>query len=147
MTFSDSLVDFIAAAEGFRGVAERDGDSSGEPWTLGYGETDDVKEGDTITPVAARARLVARLGYFARSVSSLVTRTDLTQPQFNALVDFSYNLGVERLAHSSLLGYVNAGCDGLAELEFSKWVHSGGNVLPGLVARRKAEAAWYGAAA
>ena len=59
--------------------------------------------------------------------------------QMAALNDFAFNLGPATLHHSSLLTYVNEGK--LAEVpdELAKWVHGGGQVLPGLVERRNAE--------
>jgi lysozyme len=59
----------------------------------------------------------------------------------NALVDFCYNLGAGRLQTSTLRRKVNdADWDG-ARQQLKKWVRGGGRVLPGLVARREAEAA------
>lgn len=58
-----------------------------------------------------------------------------------ALVDFAYNLGVGRLQTSTLRRRINA-CDwDGAAAELRKWVWGGGRKLPGLVARRAAEAA------
>ena len=58
-----------------------------------------------------------------------------------ALTDFAYNLGCTRLAGSTLLRKVNAGDMTGAKAELMKWTRGGGRVLPGLVKRRKAEAA------
>jgi lysozyme len=65
---------------------------------------------------------------------------DATYSQLAALADFAYNLGVTRLAGSTLLKKINAGDRQAAKLEIEKWVWGGGRVLPGLIARRKAEA-------
>lgn len=60
---------------------------------------------------------------------------------FCAIVDFAYNLGVGRLQTSTLRRRIN-GCDwDGAKAELMKWTRGGGKVLPGLVARRKAEVA------
>ena len=63
------------------------------------------------------------------------------QCQFDALVDFSYNAGIEALRKSTLLKYIRAG-KGEAAIrgEFAKWVYSGGKKLGGLVKRRAWEA-------
>lgn len=58
-----------------------------------------------------------------------------------ALADFAFNLGVTRLAGSTLRRKVNAGDIEGAKAEFLKWVRAGGRVLPGLVTRRKADVA------
>lgn len=58
-----------------------------------------------------------------------------------ALIDFTYNLGSGNLRASTLRRKVNAGDWAAAPAELRKWVRGGGRVLPGLVARREAEAA------
>ena len=57
-----------------------------------------------------------------------------------AIVDFAYNLGLGAYASSTLRRKVDAGDWAGARAELGKWVHGGGQVLPGLVARRAAEA-------
>jgi lysozyme len=59
----------------------------------------------------------------------------------NALVDFCYNLGTGRLQTSTLRRKVNSQDWTGAREQIRKWVRGGGRVLPGLVARRDAEAA------
>jgi lysozyme len=58
----------------------------------------------------------------------------------NAIVDFAYNLGIGRLQTSTLRRKINMQDWPAAAQELQKWVRGGGKVLPGLVARRKAEA-------
>ena len=58
-----------------------------------------------------------------------------------ALIDFTYNLGGGNLRASTLRRKVNAGDWTAVPAELRKWVRGGGQVLPGLVARRGAEAA------
>lgn len=58
-----------------------------------------------------------------------------------AIVDFTFNLGVGRLQTSTLRRRINARDWPGATTQLLRWVHGGGRVLPGLVARRKAEAA------
>ena len=58
-----------------------------------------------------------------------------------AMADFAYNLGVARYAGSTLRKRVDAGDWAAAKTELGKWVNGGGKPLPGLVARRAAEAA------
>ena len=57
-----------------------------------------------------------------------------------AIVDFAYNLGLGAYAGSTLRRKVDAGDWAGARAELGKWVRGGGQVLPGLVARRAAEA-------
>ncbi len=73
-----------------------------------------------------------------RDVARLV-RVPLTQGQFDALVDFCFNLGAGRLAGSSLLRELNAGQYEAAAEQLLNWDHAGGAVNAGLKARREAE--------
>ena len=60
------------------------------------------------------------------------------------MVDFTFNLGAGRLQTSTLRRRINQMDWAGAALELRKWVHGGGRVLPGLVARRQAEIALMG---
>jgi hypothetical protein len=68
---------------------------------------------------------------------------DLNQDQFDALVDFCFNTGRGNFLKSSLLRYVNGGEFQSAIVQFGLWVHAAGEVVPGLVRRRAAEAALF----
>lgn len=59
--------------------------------------------------------------------------------KLNAIVDFAYNLGVGRLQASTLKRKINAQDWEGAKEQLMLWVRGGGRILPGLVARRKAE--------
>lgn len=116
-------------------------------WTIGYGSTfwpdgRPVKLGDRLANEAeARALLDATLRPFEQSVAALVKAA--TPAQFGALVSFAFNTGINSLRRSTLLRLHNAGDTIGAEKQFGKWTRSRGRVLPGLVQRRKAEAALY----
>lgn len=56
-----------------------------------------------------------------------------------ALADFAFNLGLTRLKGSTLRRRVLAGDWDGARTELMRWTRGGGKVLPGLVARRRAE--------
>ena len=60
-----------------------------------------------------------------------------------ALISFAYNLGVDRLIGSTLYDYMQAGNLKAAASEFHKWNKGGGKVLPGLIRRRRDEAALF----
>lgn len=71
----------------------------------------------------------------------------LTEGQYVAVLDFSYNLGAATFAGSTLCHFIKTGAMHLAPLEFAKWVYAHVNGVaveePGLVRRRAAElAAW-----
>lgn len=63
--------------------------------------------------------------------------------KLNAIVDFCYNLGAERLKTSTLRTKINAQDWPGAVIELNKWTRGGGKILPGLVKRRQAEASLF----
>ena len=68
-----------------------------------------------------------------------LVKAALTQGQFDALVDFVFNLGSGRLAGSTLLVYLNAGRYDDAAGQLLRWDHAGAIEVAGLKARREAE--------
>lgn len=118
---------------------------TGLPWTIGWGSTGPDIGRDTIwTRVQADARFAADLAKFERGVSEALDAAPTTQNQWDALVSFAYNVGVQALKRSTLLKKHRAGDYAGAQGEFGKWVNAKGKRLPGLVRRRAAEAALYG---
>ena len=111
-------------------------------WTIGYGHTDGVKEGDVITQEKADALLASDLDLFSSGVKRLVS-ADINNNQLGALVAFAFNVGLGNLRHSSLLRLVNQGDFVAAANEFPKWNKAAGQVLPGLTRRREAEKALF----
>ena len=67
----------------------------------------------------------------------------ITQNQFDALVDFCFNVGCGAFEKSTLLRKVNAADFAGAATQFALWVHAGGEVVAGLVRRRKLEAEMF----
>ncbi len=114
--------------------------------TIGYGSTyyaDKRKvalEDPPMEEGAARALLMVELEHtylpgVLRNCPVLATN----EKRCNAIVDYAYNLGVGRLQTSTLKRKINAqDWDGVQE-QLMLWTKGGGKVLPGLVARRKAE--------
>lgn len=109
-------------------------------WTIGYGCTEGVSPGMTLTKDEAQARFHGELEKHERIVSKLVKVT-IGQNNFDALVSFSYNTG--GLGKSTLLRKLNRGDFDGAAREFAKWNKAGGKVWKGLVRRRAAEAALF----
>jgi lysozyme len=136
---SEACVALVKASEGCRLTAYRD---SVGVWTIGYGHTRGVREGQAITQDEADALLVDDLDLAATQVRGMVT-VPLTQGQFDALCDFVFNLGAGRLRDSTLLRLLNQGRYQDAAAQFRFWVMAGGKPLPGLVTRRAAERALF----
>jgi lysozyme len=114
-------------------------DAAGHP-TIGYGHrlpnSQSFPEG--ISERQATEILLQDVCEAERAVSRLV-RVPLTQGQFDALVDFCFNLGQNRLAASSLLQCLNSGRYAAAAEQLLLWDHAGNQELPALRARREAE--------
>ncbi len=112
-------------------------DSAGVP-TIGYGHTHGVTLGMSCTQEEAEQWLQQDIQVAAQAVNGMVT-VALTQPEFDALVDFTFNLGTGNLQKSTLLRLLNAGDYKGAAAEFEKWDRAGGKVMAGLLRRRQAE--------
>ena len=132
----------IALIQAFEGCKLQAYQDTGGKWTVGYGHTFGVYQGLTITQNQANTFLQADAQNTASLVSKYVKAT-INQNQFDALVSFTFNEGIVRLAGSTLLALVNAGDFRGAAAEFAKWDIAAGSVEPGLVRRRAAERALF----
>ena len=83
------------------------------------------------------------LGRFERGVARLCPASANSQGIFDALVSFSFNVGLGNLQRSGLRMKTNRGEFQDAAEEFMKWTKAAGRVLPGLVKRRQDERAMY----
>jgi len=75
----------------------------------------------------------------AESAVERLVKVSLTQGQFDALVDFVFNLGAGRLASSKLLNYLNNGKSDAAAWQLLAWDHAGSQEIASLKTRREAE--------
>ena len=107
--------------------------------TIGYGHTgSDVYEGKTITKQQAEDLLTEDVIWAEQCVIKNV-KIELTQHEFDALVDFVFNLGCGNFMKSTLLRLLNQGDIIGAANEFELWDKAGGKVVAGLFYRRQAE--------
>jgi lysozyme len=113
--------------------------------TIGYGSTfykngKKVKISDPkITIGEATEILEAVVDSFALQIDKIIT-AKINQNQFDALVSFSYNIGVSAFKNSTLLRKLNLGeNNSVIVSEINKWNRANGNVLAGLTRRRQAE--------
>jgi lysozyme len=89
-----------------------------------------------------RARAFELLQEDAADVAKAIRRhvdVPLNQPQFDALCSFGFNCGIGAIQTSTLTRRLNAGEYAAVPHELNRWVKAGGQTLPGLVRRRKAE--------
>lgn len=110
--------------------------------TLCAGHTAGVKLGDRATDEVC-AELLRQDAHIAEDAVRRLVKVPITQAQFDALVSFVFNVGVDAFAKSTLLRKINAGDCAGAVSEFPRWVYAKGKKLPGLVKRRNGEAARY----
>ena len=139
MTPSPQGLALVAQFEGFRPNAYLC--PAGVP-TIGYGFTEGVKLGDTMTQKAATARLLVELTHFAGSVYAFCSAS-VTQSQLDAMTSLAYNIGLTAFARSSVLRMHNIGAAEACGRAFSLWTKVDGQVLRGLTTRRTKEAALY----
>ncbi len=140
MKTSQKGIDLIKNFEGLRLKAYL---CPAKVWTIGYGHTGaDVKEGLLIGQAQAENLLRNDLQRFENSVNAYV-KVKLNQNQFDALVSFAYNVGIEALSKSTLVKFLNQGLFNQAANQFDRWVNANGKPLSGLVARRAKEKALF----
>lgn len=135
MQISEDGLNLIKQSETLRLDAYRDAVGV---WTIGYGHTLRVKEGDSISEMRADFFLKADLETVEKCIANCVLG-EITQGQYDALCSFVFNLGCLALRNSTLLRKLNSGDDVGASEEFRKWNHAGGQVLAGLTKRRAIE--------
>src|SRR5574344_5424 len=138
---SQNCINMIKMFEGFRAKPYKC--PAGVP-TIGYGSTfysngkKVTLKDKLITEQDATNLLTTVVTNFSSGVSKLL-KIQVTQNQFDALVDFAYNVGIGNLKSSTLLKKVNAKNFSGAALEFIKWNKADGKVLPELTKRRTPE--------
>ncbi len=123
----------------------------GDPWTIGYGHTKDVREGDTCTLAQADAWLMEDLEEAAAKVRATVS-APVTAGEFDALTSMAFNLkgGVPRSMRACLNGGItdkgvqmSPGSYGSALQQFPRNCRAAGVPMRGLLRRRLAEACVY----
>lgn len=127
---------------------------SGAPWTIGYGFTRGVHEGDRMSMAEADARLGVELQEFASGVRAACA-VQPNENQFAAMVVLAYNIGLgwsgstkprgakDGFRQSSVLKAHNRGDFVAAARAFRLWNKANGQVSAGLEARRIAESELY----
>jgi len=145
MNVSDKCINMIKHHEGF--VRKPYQDPIGL-WTVGVGHL--IGDGKKLpkewnkefTDEEVDNILCEDLERFEIGIQRL-TKVSLTQSQFDALVSFSFNVGLGNFQSSTLRSKLNRGDYEGASNEFPKWRKAGGKVLKGLVRRRADEKALF----
>ena len=111
-------------------------------WTIGYGHTYNVRQGDTISQWYADDMLKEDIENVERQLMALHDSEvlDMTPQQLDAVVSFVFNLGIKRWQYSTLRRLIMYGRPKeVIQKEWMRWVFAGGKRLPGLVKRRQWE--------
>lgn len=96
---------FIADQEGFSGLAYK---CPAGVWTIGFGHTKNVHEGDAVTRSEAFQLLFEDLVGVQEDLAALV-KVPVTENQFIALMSFVYNFGISKCRRYTLFKMINAG--------------------------------------
>lgn len=141
---SEKIRNFIKAREGLSLTTYR---CPSGITTIGYGHTGlGVTMGLRITQQQADEWFAADLDVFASQLNRHLTerRIRLSQHQYDALVSFTFNVGLGNFLASTLWRKLCAEPkDPTIPAEFRRWVYGNGKKLPGLVTRRQQEAQIY----
>ncbi|EJN4070720.1 lysozyme [Salmonella enterica] len=134
---SSQGLDLIKEFEGLKLNAYRD---SGGIWTVGYGYTGivngrKINSETVLTEDRATYYLIKELDSISVNINKLIT-VKLNQHQYDAIMSFVYNIGINNFKHSTLLYYININEWSLAANEFIKWDKCKGKKIHGLMLRR-----------
>lgn len=111
-------------------------------WTIGFGHTGNVHPGDTITRTQADNLLEQDIAHIEGYLNSLKLTID--QNQFDALTSLIFNIGQTAFSGSTLLKLIRQNPkDPEIAVQFRRWIHCRGQVLPGLQRRREEEIKLY----
>lgn len=132
-------------AAGLLGIATHEGFSDtayipveGDVPSIGFGSTEGVELGDTITVPEALERLRRDVGN-AESAIGRCVKVPLSQGEYDAYTSLAFNIGTAAFCSSTLVKRLNAGDYEGACSEIRRWVYSGGRKVQGLVNRREDE--------
>ena len=138
----------LAMIEKFEGCLLKASNKLDGVWTIGYGQTGRyygkrVRRGMTTTKAEAHAWLRDHSIKTYEDAVTQAVKVPLNQNQFDALVSFTYNVGVGALKQSTALRKLNAGDYAGAADALTMWTKCRRKVLAGLVRRRKEERALF----
>lgn len=144
-SISDNGINLLKTFEGFSAKVYLD--TAGKP-TIGYGTLiDDDSEKWLLTAVIDEPTAIQLLRTDVHKAETAINdhvQTEITQNQFDALVCFVYNVGIEAFEKSSMLGKININPNNpLIRDKFFEWCHIKGVVSNALLERRRKESVLY----
>ena len=126
----------LLVAEGYRDHAYIP--VAGDVPTIGFGTTNKVQIGDTITVTQALNRALADVQKFEGAIKSCV-KVPLHQHEYDAYTSLAYNIGSSAFCRSTLVRKLNAGDYAGACKQILRWDNFKGKPLRGLTIRREKE--------
>lgn len=136
MTTSRAGIDLIKKSEGLVLSAYK---CPAGVWTIGYGHTNGVRQGMRITQEQASKYLAEDVAPIEALLNA--QHINFRQEQFDALVSWIFNLGVNNFGESTMLKLIRGNApDEEITGQMVRWVHAGGKALAGLKKRRVYEA-------
>ncbi len=143
LEISRSGLDLIESFEGFRAKAAR---LNGGKYTIGFGHTMTVRDGMVVNREQAEELLKWDIGPIQDFIRQNALTT-LTQNQFDALISFAFNIGLDNFRNSDVLRHLNQGEPICAAIAMNAWRRSNINgqhiVVDALVRRRALETAMF----
>lgn len=110
-------------------------DAMGHRWTICYGHTKDVHQGDTASEAQCRQYIAQDMAAGYAAVDRCITAS-LTVTQMAAFTDSAYNEGPKIVCGSALQRLANSGHVVEACHQLPRWVWAGGEKQRGLERRR-----------
>lgn len=145
MTARRAIATIALTAAGLVGVVQFEGwigtatiPVAGDVPTIGFGTTEGVRMGDTITPQQALVRALQDLQRYEGALRRCV-RVPLHQHEYDAYVSLAYNIGPSAFCGSTLVQKLNAEDYAGACAEVLRWDKFKGKPLRGLTLRRQRE--------
>jgi len=110
---------------------------SADVWTIGWGHTKGVKQGDVCTIEKANEYFKEDLEEKELQINNL--NLQLTDNEYSALISFIFNIGIGNFTKSTMLRLLKQNKKIEASNEFQKWNKCKGETLDGLTKRRRDE--------
>jgi lysozyme len=139
LSLSASALVGLAVHEGYRGDAYVP--VAGDRPTIGFGDAQGVKLGQTTDPVRALVRLNSQVDVFQRDMRACVGAVPLHQHEWDAFVSLTFNIGSGAFCRSTLVRKLQQTPPDYsgACAEILRWDKFQGRTLAGLAKRRGEE--------
>lgn len=131
--------------KGFESLRLNAYDDGGGVWTIGYGHTRDVKEGQACTEAEANELLRQDMAAVIRALDPIVQKFNLGINESAGLISLAFNTGAFAVTkpRGAIYEALMNGTKKDVAAAMQLWNKDDGKVIPGLDNRRKKEAAVF----